>query len=57
SVGQPRDHQPQASYALYDSEQNSIELKRVSYVISQTQSKIRQAGLPEFFAERLARGV
>lgn len=56
SVGQPRDGNPQAVYVVYDSEQASIEIKRVAYDISRAQEKIVQAGLPEILAQRLAVG-
>lgn len=54
SVGQPRDGNPDAAYALLN--ENSIEIKRVSYDILSTQKKMRGAGLPSFLIERLARG-
>ncbi|GAB4538235.1 MAG: metallophosphoesterase family protein [Thermodesulfovibrionia bacterium] len=54
SVGQPRDGNPQASYALLG--RDYIEIKRVSYDILSTQRKMREAGLPEELIERLARG-
>ena len=54
SVGQPRDGNPDAAYALLN--ENSIEIKRVSYDILSTQKKMRGAGLPLSLIERLARG-
>jgi diadenosine tetraphosphatase ApaH/serine/threonine PP2A family protein phosphatase len=54
SVGQPRDGNSDAAYALLN--ENSIEIKRVSYDILSTQKKMREAGLPSFLIERLARG-
>ena len=54
SVGQPRDGNPDAAYALLN--ENSIEIKRVSYDILSTQKKMREANLPLFLIERLARG-
>lgn len=56
SVGQPRDLDPRASYTLFDSGSGTAEIVRVSYDIAKAQSKILQAGLPEFLALRLARG-
>lgn len=56
SVGQPRDGNPKASYAIYDLTDNSIELRRLDYDIELAQKKIRDAGLPERLAERLAVG-
>ncbi len=55
SVGQPRDGNPDAVYALLD--KNSIEIKRVSYDIVLTQKKMRDVGLPSYLIERLARGA
>ena len=56
SVGQPRDLNPKASYAVYDMEEGSIELRRLDYDIPKAQAKIRAAGLPERLADRLAFG-
>ena len=56
SVGQPRDGNPQACYAVYDSEAEEVQIKRVSYDIRKAQDKIIAAGLPKILAERLAVG-
>lgn len=56
SVGQPRDADPRAAYALYDTESRLLVLRRVNYDIALAQSRIRQAGLPEYLAHRLAAG-
>lgn len=56
SVGQPRDNNPKAAYAIYDLDEGSIELRRLDYDIPKAQAKIRAAGLPERLAERLAFG-
>ncbi|MHB8523045.1 MAG: metallophosphoesterase family protein [Limisphaerales bacterium] len=56
SVGQPRDNNPKAAYAIYDLDEGSIELRRLDYDISKAQAKVRAAGLPERLAERLAFG-
>lgn len=56
SVGQPRDGNPQASYAVYDSARHNFEVFRVDYDIEATQQAIRAAGLPEVLAARLAIG-
>jgi diadenosine tetraphosphatase ApaH/serine/threonine PP2A family protein phosphatase len=53
SVGQPRDGDPRASYCIYDTVSNEVELRRVEYDIAGTQAAIRAAGLPEKLAERL----
>jgi predicted phosphodiesterase len=57
SVGQPRDKNPLASYAIYDSDSRAITFKRVEYSIPKTQDKILKAGLPTSLANRLAMGV
>jgi len=56
SVGQPRDGDPRAAYVIYDSNQGTIELRRVNYDIETAQKKILEAGLPRRLAERLAVG-
>jgi predicted phosphodiesterase len=45
SVGQPRDNNPNAAYAIYDKENRTIELRRIAYDIDAAQKKIRDAGL------------
>ncbi|MBW1990575.1 MAG: metallophosphoesterase family protein [Deltaproteobacteria bacterium] len=57
SVGQPRDGNPEAAYAIFDDEEFSIHFKSVPYDIRSAQQRILAAGLPEFLAERLAQGV
>ncbi len=57
SVGQPRDGDPRASYALFDSEQNLVTLRRVDYPIKATADEIREAGLPDVLAFRLFQGL
>ncbi len=56
SVGQPRDGDPDASYALFDSTRMRIQFRRVPYDATPTQRKIVDAGLPEWFALRLSLG-
>ena len=56
SVGQPRDNNPSACYAVYDSEEQTVALQRLNYDIDRAAEKILQAGLPEFLAERLRLG-
>jgi diadenosine tetraphosphatase ApaH/serine/threonine PP2A family protein phosphatase len=56
SVGQPRDEDPRASYALLDHESGSVEFERVEYDVERTQRDMRAAGTPEYFAARLAVG-
>ena len=55
-VGQPRDGDPRASYAVYDSEARTLVLHRVEYDLGTAQRKIREAGLPSYLADRLAHG-
>ena len=57
SVGQPRDGDPRASFAVLDTEGGTATFYRASYRIDETQRRIRARGLPEMFAERLAFGV
>ena len=56
SVGQPRDGDPRAAYAIYDLKAGTIELRRLEYDFEKTQAKILEAGLPERLANRLAMG-
>lgn len=56
SVGQPRDGNPKASFAIYDTKSNLVTIERVDYDIPKAQSKILSAGLPELLANRLAAG-
>ena len=56
SVGQPRDGDARASFALVDTEAKTFELVRVPYDIESCQRKILAAGLPEFLAARLGDG-
>lgn len=56
AVGQPRDNNPKCAYVLYDMDAQTIELRRLEYDIASAQRKIRDAGLPERLAERLAFG-
>jgi len=56
SVGQPRDLDPRAAFGIYDSNEKSFELRRITYDIGKTQRKILERGLPSFLAERLALG-
>ena len=56
SVGQPRDSDPRAAFAVWDREADEVHLHRVDYDLPRAQGKIREAGLPEMLAERLAEG-
>lgn len=57
SVGQPRDRNPAAGYAVYDSQRHNLVFHRIPYNVESAARKIRAAGLPEFLAKRLASGV
>jgi diadenosine tetraphosphatase ApaH/serine/threonine PP2A family protein phosphatase len=57
SVGQPRDGNPEAAYAIFDDEDFSIQFKSVPYDVSGAQRRILAAGLPPYLAERLAMGT
>ena len=56
SVGQPRDGDPRAAYLLLDTDKGKAHFRRIPYDIAQTQTEIRDAGLPETLATRLADG-
>jgi predicted phosphodiesterase len=56
SVGQPRDRDPRAAYAIFDPERATWEPRRAEYDITAVQKRIREAGLPVKHAVRLAEG-
>jgi len=56
AVGQPRDGDPRAAYAIVDDTERSVEFIRVRYAVAMAQAKIVKAGLPEVLAHRLAVG-
>jgi predicted phosphodiesterase len=56
SVGQPRDGDWHASYAIYHADKKYVELRRIEYDINTAQDKILDAGLPQRLADRLALG-
>lgn len=56
SVGQPRDRDIRAAFAIYDTNDNTWDYRRVSYDISSVQSRMVQAGLPERHIQRLSAG-
>ena len=56
SVGQPRDGDWRACYAIYDMERKLVVFRRVEYDLQTTQRKILAAGLPPMLAERIAEG-
>ncbi len=57
SVGQPRDRDPRAAYAIWDRDERSITIRRVEYDRLRAAEKIIAAGLPRSLAARLARGI
>lgn len=57
SVGQPRDEDPRAAFAVYDTERERVWIRRVEYDIEREAARIRGAGLPNALAERLFLGV
>ena len=56
AVGQPRDHNPAACYALLDETQNTVTYIRVPYDVASAARKIREAGLPAVLAARIEQG-
>ncbi len=56
SVGQPRDRDPRAAYAIYETESREWESRRVEYNVEEVQQRLREAGLPERHAVRLGEG-
>lgn len=57
SVGQPRDGDPRAAYAIYSPKEQAVEFRRVVYDAATAAEKIRAAGLPDSLASRLLSGV
>jgi predicted phosphodiesterase len=57
SVGQPRDGDPRAAYLVLDFDENRATYKRVDYPLERTQEEIRERGLPDTLAGRLALGM
>jgi diadenosine tetraphosphatase ApaH/serine/threonine PP2A family protein phosphatase len=57
SVGQPRDGDPRAAYLMVDLVDRRASFRRVEYPVERTQAEIRERGLPDALAERLAGGV
>lgn len=57
SVGQPRDRNPAAAYALFDVEHERLTFHRVAYNHFAAAKRIRDAGLPEGLAYRVERGI
>jgi diadenosine tetraphosphatase ApaH/serine/threonine PP2A family protein phosphatase len=57
SVGQPRDGNPDAAFLELDLDAKRARFRRVAYPVARTQEEIRERGLPDALAERLAHGV
>ena len=57
SVGQPRDSDPRASYAILDHEAGTLTHLRVDYDIETVQQDMTAAGLPDLLAQRLPYGL
>jgi diadenosine tetraphosphatase ApaH/serine/threonine PP2A family protein phosphatase len=56
SVGQPRDRDPRAGFAIFSSAERLVTFRRVAYDVAGAQAAIREAGLPERLAQRLEAG-
>ena len=57
SVGQPRDGDPRASFAIADTEAMTWTQKRTAYDIEAVQTKMQAIGAPPFLISRLAKGI
>ena len=57
SVGQPRDRDPRAAYAIWDRDDRAVTIRRVDYDHRAAAGKILAAGLPRPLADRLANGL
>ena len=57
SVGQPRDGNPAASYAMLDTEKRELTYCRAPYDVEEAATRIRKNGLPTWFADRLLVGA
>ena len=56
SIGQPRDGNPMASFAMLDTDTRTVTIYRVPYRIERAQQRILDAGLPRPLADRLSLG-
>jgi diadenosine tetraphosphatase ApaH/serine/threonine PP2A family protein phosphatase len=56
SVGQPRDGDPAAAYAVWDLEGSAVEIRRVAYDLMDARQRIYAAGLPQILGDRLLHG-
>jgi predicted phosphodiesterase len=56
SVGQPRDRDPRAAYAVYDPENFTWSIRRIPYDIKSVQARMKEAGLPDKHIHRITTG-
>ncbi len=56
SVGQPRDGDPRAAYAIFDTESEKLKLERVNYNIEEVCMAVERAGLSKYLCSRLYEG-
>ena len=56
SVGQPRDGNPEAAYAVLDTGEKTVTFRRVPYGVEDTHRRILEAGLPRYLGDRLRVG-
>jgi diadenosine tetraphosphatase ApaH/serine/threonine PP2A family protein phosphatase len=57
SVGQPRDRDARAAYAVWSTDEHRVTIHRVPYDVATAREKILAAGLPTFLADRLSIGA
>ncbi|HEU5425167.1 MAG TPA: metallophosphoesterase family protein [Nitrolancea sp.] len=57
AVGQPRDGDPRAAFAIFEPEALRVTFRRVAYDVAETQAQMRAEGLPESLASRLKLGI
>ena len=57
SIGQPRDGNPDAAFAVYDDDHKRVNIEREPYDIDSAAQKIYDASLPEYLASRLSKGI
>jgi diadenosine tetraphosphatase ApaH/serine/threonine PP2A family protein phosphatase len=57
SVGQPRDRDARAAYAVWSTDEHRVTIRRVPYDVAAAREKILAAGLPTFLADRLSFGA
>jgi predicted phosphodiesterase len=57
SIGQPRDRNAAAAYAIYDAAEGVVHFDRVPYPVEKAREKIYKAGLPHILGDRLLVGA